>query len=522
MRRRASSLLLAGLLWTGSAAAQPIVTSPAPGAVDVTVYRDPDRGERAMNLRFLNGFALISETRRVRLPAGESVVRFEGVAGGIVPQSAIVTGFPDGVVERNRDAYLLSPGTLLDRSLGRRVHLRRTSGATGEVREYEAIVRSGAQGAVVLETEEGIEALRCSGPRETIVYDEVPPGLSAKPTLSVRTRTTAAVDADVTLSYLATGFDWQANYVAELAPDGRTVDLFAWLTLGSQDETSFPDADTQAVAGRINYTRAAVPPSEGPPLRLQCWPAGTTSDIPLEQFQRNADAIVVTGARMRTGAVRAAPPPPAPEAMVSDMPLAVVALQEELGDLKLYRIPEPVTVAANSQKQVALLVRQDVKVDIVYRAAVPPGLVTGLQQPRRFLVTRNRTAEGLGVPLPSGRVALFTERQGRPFLTGQGRLEDRAVGDDVEIGFAPSPNVQLTGRLVATDRAGRWRDFELIVTNSLPEPVRFEASLPPQPDTRLIPATRLGERDGAPLWTVRVPANGTATLRYRVQQPPKR
>jgi hypothetical protein len=134
-----------------------------------------------MNIEWLNGFALISERRRIRLPAGESVVRFEGVAGGIVPQSAIVTGFPDGIVERNRDAYLLSPATLIDRSLGRRVHLRRTS-STGEVREQEAVVRSSAAGGVVLETPDGIEALRCTGVPETIVYDGVPDGLSPMPT----------------------------------------------------------------------------------------------------------------------------------------------------------------------------------------------------------------------------------------------------------------------------------------------------------------------------------------------------
>ena len=56
-----------------------------------------------------------------------------------------------------------------------------------------------------------------------------------------------------------------------------------------------------------------------------------------------------------------APPPPA-------SPVAImVAQQEELGDLKLYRIPEPVTVAARSQKQVALLHRAGVQVRTVYR-----------------------------------------------------------------------------------------------------------------------------------------------------------
>jgi hypothetical protein len=153
------------MLAAAPAAAQAPVNSPAPDRVAVTVYRDPERDARqAMNPRWLNGFALVSETRTISLAAGESEIRFEGVAGGIIPQSAIVTGLPEDVVERNHDAYLLSPATLIERSLGRRVHLRRTDRATGRVREQEALVRSGADGALVLQTEEGFEALRCSGP----------------------------------------------------------------------------------------------------------------------------------------------------------------------------------------------------------------------------------------------------------------------------------------------------------------------------------------------------------------------
>ncbi len=60
--------------------------------------------------------------------------------------------------------------------------------------------------------------MRCTGLAETVTYDRVPPGLSAKPTLSVRVRSERPAEATVTLSYLATGFDWQANYVAELSP----------------------------------------------------------------------------------------------------------------------------------------------------------------------------------------------------------------------------------------------------------------------------------------------------------------
>ena len=86
------------------------VTSAAPAQIAVTVYRNPTRTRAApIDLRYLGGFALVTETRRVRLPRGRATLRFEGVAEGIVPVSAIVSGLPGGTVEKNRDARLLSP-----------------------------------------------------------------------------------------------------------------------------------------------------------------------------------------------------------------------------------------------------------------------------------------------------------------------------------------------------------------------------------------------------------------------------
>src|SRR5207237_10222194 len=191
-----------------------------------------------------------------------------------------------------------------------------------------------------------------------LVYDGVPPGLSARPTLSVRTRSSRAVTATVTLAYLASNFDWQANYVARLSPDGAHVDLFAWLVLASGDETSFADADTQAVAGRLNRENVEVEVPRERPLQLRCWPQGTTSDIPFEDLERQpmgglmqVSAVTVVNSqeiRLR-GAART-------EDFLNELP-QVFAREEGLGDLKLYRLPMPVTVAAHSLKQVAFLER---------------------------------------------------------------------------------------------------------------------------------------------------------------------
>jgi hypothetical protein len=518
MRRRrlsAGSALCAAFAAVPAAAqAQAVVTSPAPSSVDVTVYRNPNRPpSQEIELEWLGGFALVSETRTVQLPAGETEIRFEGVAGGIVPQSAIVTGFPEGIVERNRDAYLLSPGTLLERSLGRRVTVRRTSRATGEVSEEQAVIRSGAQGAVVLQTAAGFEALRCTGLSETIVYDEVPEGLSSKPTLSVRARSAQPVTATVTLSYLAQGFDWQANYIADLSPDGREVRLFAWLTLASSDETSFPAADVQAVAGRLNRERVDIEEPEASPLNLRCWPSETTSDVAMREEEE----------RFRGGIPQppSPPPPPAPVAAADAQEVIVtgarVVRPEELGDLKLFRLPEPVTVAANSQKQVALLIQPRVTVQTVFRqrlAADDSG--DSPEAATRYLITRNRTAEGLGVTMPAGGISLFTQAGGRRLLIGQGNVRDRAIGDDVEIELGESNGVM--SRIEQVGTGAGWTDYRLIVTNDQDRPVRFEAEFELDEDERFSARTGPRERmDGRPLWSATVPANGQITYPYRLE-----
>ncbi len=495
--------LLAALGAAVQASAQPIVTSPAPDRVAVTVYRNPERGLDAINLQWLGGYALVSETRRVALPAGTSELRFEGVTAGIVPQSAIVTGLGEAVLEKNRDARLLSPGALLDAYLGERLTLRRTSRATGQVRTQEAIVRATADG-VVLQTAEGFEALRCTGLSETLVAPAVPADLSAKPTLSVRVRSPQAIERNVTLSYITNNFDWQADYIGDLSPDGRTLKLFAWLSLANGDDTGLANADTNAVAGRLNRERIWVERGEAKPIVLNCWPSGTTSDIPLEVMavSQSSESIVVTGSRI------GAPPPPPPPPPQAERGGDMMAQDERLGDVRLYRIPIRVTVAARSQKQIALLKQPSVKVESLLRLRPWQGQLDGPLE--RVLVTRNRQAEGLGLPLPAGKLTLFGTRQGRRVLLGEGSIDDHTLDEKVEIKVATATGVRASQRPFASDDGG---GHQLTLTNDMPTAQTAEIELPLE--AKALDGAELIKRDGWRLWRVRVPANGTAQLRYR-------
>jgi len=209
-----------------------------------------------------------------------------------------------------------------------------------------------------------------------------------------------------------------------------------------------------------------------------------------------------------------------PITTVSSAEVRTMAQLDELGDFKLYHIPEPVTLAARSQKQVALLERADVRFTTVYNDYISRYEFRGrASSPAyRILRLRNRAADGLGLPLPGGRLALFAQAGGRPILLGEGDVGDYAVGEEVEIGAGRSPAVRTEIVLLSENVRERRHELSVTVTNGLPHPVRYEADLDANEGT-IIPAggVRLGRGPRVPRWEVTLPAHGRATLRYVVQ-----
>lgn len=488
-----------------------VVQSAGPDDVAVTVYRSPDRSSGGIDPDWPEGFAFISETRTIDLPAGVSAVRFEGVAEGLLPETAVIGGLPGGVIEKNRDARLLSPAGLVDAYLKRRVTLQRTDPATGKSRRQDAIIQAGPNGGVLVKTAEGYEALGCSGLPERMSYGGVPTDLSAKPTLSALVSSGRPRTVTVQLLYLAEGFDWAANYVAELRPDGKTLAMTGWITVANGGATGFPAAQLNVIAGRLEKRAAAgAPESDAGPLRLQCWPMDITSTHPLwtlpnvipvrgsqKGYQIGAsDEILVSASRIREPRM--------------DVPLAVsvidsnyLAKQEDLGDLKYYRMPFRTDIAAKQQKQVALLAQDRVAYEQLYAAYV------GNPDPRRFrpadILIRmwNRKDDGLGLALPAGQIAFFEDAGGRRLLAGESRADDKAVDERIDFGIGESSGVQY--RVVqTTGRDGKRRDWEVTIANDRPVDAEVELMIP----FALDPAPEGAEQRGRYwYWRVRVPAN---------------
>lgn len=522
---------LLGAVLPSALLAREAVNASAPVDMSVTIYRDPGRGEGdSMNRDWPRGFAMITETRDVTLPPGESTIRFEGVAEGMIAVSAIVTGLPGGTIEKNRNADLLSPAALVDGTLGNRVTITRTNPATGRAEAQSAIVSSRADGGLVLKTSAGYEAVRCSGLPEGLTFDAIPAGLSAKPMFSIDTRDDAGGSYRITLTYLAWGFDWQAHYVATLddrsGEETQRIKLLSWLTVLNDNNQSFADAELMAVAGTLNITsdfKGLAQPPIGQPLRLMCYPIGSTAagspinyaapppppamaPAPMESLMDGA--IMVTGSRMKMS--------------LEEAPVAVTAVEEELGDLKLYRVPERMTVAAKGLKQVAFLQRDDVKAELLYTSSCNAwSSATGPDAATIELVTKNDEEHGLGIALPMGGITIFEPSSVGDLLIGEESLRDYAVGQDVEIYLGKSTQVYFACKRMTNappnENPRKWGQMETTVTNANSAPIKIRLDLGGSGEWEVRPTSGLKIKDGQHVRELTIPANASRVLKWKIR-----
>lgn len=495
------------------------VNSAAPDKVAVTLYRDGQVDTAELRRGGgPDGLVLVRETRTVDLPAGLSRLKFENVADRIIPQSAALDDLPKGVKERNFDYNLMSPGALLEKSVGSPVQIVRTNPKTGQETTQNAIIRAAPDG-VILEIEGQYEALHCSGAPERLIYSAVPQGLMATPTLSVLVEAPQAGRYTIRLSYLALGLVWSSDYIANVAPDGKTLDLKGWVTLANRSSTTFANAPVEVVAGKLSRVGGAEPPIPSPrSAPSNCWP-------------------ISSGRMQRIALPPPPPPPPMPAAMASPMAEArmdkdgvmVTARKREiaprdLGDYKLYELAEPTRVSANQIKQIQFLDKQSVPFQRIYRYEIDPWAV--IQQPApetprkttSIIRLKNDKASNLGLPLPEGRVAIYQVANGDPMFAGGDRAKDVPAGLPWDIVQGQTAEISAMPRVVADKRLSKSRrqvTIEVELVNNSAKAVDAETAYLPGGGFRLVSESKGHKlREGYFIWSYALPAGGSAKFTY--------
>jgi len=318
--------------------------------------------------------ALVREIRTLSIPSGKSNVTFADVAAQIDPTSVHFKSLtsPDklAILEQNYEYDLISASKLMQKYVDRQIRLVMEK---GEVFEGKLLSSSGSD--IVLQgRDNAIKVVQSSGVQH-FDFPNLPEGLITRPTLVWMVENTGPENHNTEVSYLTAGVNWHAEYVAVVDAEEKSMDLGGWVSLENHSGATYQNAKLKLVAGDVH----------------QVQPRGYRG-MEMEESRMLAKA--------------------APQFE-----------EKPFFEYHLYALQRKTTVKDNQIKQVSLfpLSKTKIRKIFIYDGA------TSEKKVQVHLEFENKKTEGLGLPLPAGKIRVLKE-------DADGALE--FVGEDL-IGHTP-------------------------------------------------------------------------------------
>lgn len=469
-----------------------IYSSAQPGTLSPQTFRS---GGEAMTVP---GYALVREDRRFDLRPGRNLLRVPDVPALIDPTTVSFASITDPkatrVIEQSFEFDLTSTQKLLSRYLDREITVEQQRGQ-GVGTFTGTLV--GTQGGLTLKAADG--SVRVVSGYAGVMLPSLPGGLISKPTLVWDIDAGKAGTHEVTIAYQTGGMTWWADYnltYSEPAPGQCRLDVGAWVTLVNQSGAAFENAKLKLVAGDVQRAHPRAYP--------------TTPSMAMTRAQEAS---------------------------------APGFEEKAFFEYHLYTLGRPATIAQNSIKQIELFPTAagvSCEKTLLYhgQGTTFPAYGSpmtdrnfGVQSNRKvdvYLRMKNARANGLGIPLPAGklRVSKRDDADGSLEFIGEDLIDHTPRDETVRVKLGSAFDVvgerkQLDFRI---DTAARWieEEVEVRVRNQKPDEtvtVIVKESLYRWSSWTLTRKTHeFAKQDSRTIhFPVRIAPKGEAVVRYTVR-----
>ena len=424
---------------------------PSPAATTVTIYSSAQPGTLSPQTfrsggegATVPGYALVREDRRFDLKSGRNLLRVPDVPALIDPTTVSFASLTDPsgtrVVEQSFEFDLTSTQKLLSRYLDREITVEQPRGQA--VGAFTGTL-VGTQGGLTLKSADG--TVRIVNGYSGVTLPSLPGGLISKPTLVWDIDAGKAGTHDARIAYQTGGMTWWADYnltYAEPRPGQCRLDVAAWVTLVNQSGAAYENARLKLVAGDVQRAQPRAYPAAAPAA------LGRVAEMKAQGFEEKA-----------------------------------------FFEYHLYTLGRPTSLAQNATKQIELfptaagvgcekaLVYYGQGQNFPLYGSPMTDRNFGIQSNRKvdvYLRIRNAQANGLGVPLPAGklRVSKRDEADGSLEFIGEDIIDHTARDETVQVKLGSAFDVvgerrQLDYRI---DTTAKWieEEIEVRVRNQKP------------------------------------------------------
>ncbi len=434
--------LLAGTSM-GDETALTIYSSAQPGAISPEMYRPVPGGGSGYGynqFRQIPGYAIVKQQRDLDIERGVSDISFSGVAALLDPTTVMFESLtdPDGttVLEQDYRFDLLSMDKMLERYIDKDIIW---GGQSVKLLSVSA-------GGMLLQRENG--EIEFQQGYHGVRFPSMAEGLILKPTLNWMLESHTGGEQDTRISYQTSGITWWADYNM-IYTDGEdanhgTLDLSAWVSILNQSGGTYEDATLKLVAGDVH--RAPQPKSR--------------------QYMMESRTMDYAGAISAPGFE-----------------------EKSFFEYHLYTLGRSTTIPDRSTKQIELFeAAKNVPVEkkLLYDGTSMYRNYGGIQNDKNFGVTSNSKVEvylafenseedGLGIPLPSGRIRVskLDEADGSFEFIGEDVIDHTPKNEEVMIKLGNAFDVVGERKQTAFSRGKNWmvESFEIKIRNHKDQPV---------------------------------------------------
>ncbi len=423
---------------------------------------------------------LVKDTRLIDLKSGTHELKFMDVAAKIDPTTVHIKSLTNGtgldVLEQNYEYDLLNPQKLLEKYVGEKVQLATLNPDTKKEEIVEAILLS-TQGGNIFQIGDKIHI----GHHGRVLLSKIPENLIPQPTLVWMLENRSSKPQKLEASYLTSGINWKADYVAVLNKLDTLTDLTGWVTIDNRSGATYQKALLKLVAGDIH--------------RVQ-------PDLPMEY------------GRAKMAAKEAASPQ---------------FKEESFFEYHLYTLDRRTTIKDNQTKQMTLLDANQVPLRKLFLFAGYPHYyyaqdqTSSKQKVGVFLELENSKKSNLGIPLPKGTIRVYKEdKDGSLQFIGEDRIDHTPKDEKFKIKIGEAFDV--IGERVQTDYKRLGRNlfevaFEVSLRNHKTEDIKVLVEEPIPGDWEMLSNTHSYEKLSAHLIRFDVPVgkDKEVKVKYRIR-----
>jgi hypothetical protein len=422
---------------------------------------------------------LVKDTRLIDLKTGVLELKFMDVAAKIDPTTvhikSLIKESSLNVLEQNYEYDLLNPQKLLEKFVNQRVQLATINPETKREEIVEATLLS-TQGGNIFQIGDKIHI----GHPGRILLSKIPENLIPQPTLVWMLENKISEPQKLEASYLTSGINWKADYVAVLNKSDTLMGLTGWVTIDNRSGATYQNGLLKLVAGDIHRVQ--------PEMQMDFAKTRVAKEAEAPQFK-----------------------------------------EEAFFEYHLYTLDRRTTIKDNQTKQMTLLDANQVPIKKLFIFSGSPQYYyyqnQGSQKQKVgvFLELENRKKNNLGIPLPKGTVRVYKEDQdGSLQFVGEDRIDHTPKDEKFKIKIGEAFDV--AGERVQTDYKHLGRNlfevaFEVSLRNHKKEDIQVLVEEPIPGDWEMLSNTHPYDKLSANLIRFEVPVakDKEVKVKYRIR-----